>query len=350
MSEARRQQLLEWLLASSLPPEADIPKICREGRSLNQHAWLLGEIVALGDLPIESWEPVSMRERYLAGANALEQMPTGIHCRDLSCPGPGGKLALRLYTPSEPNTLPSQEPLPCILYLHGGGMVIGNLDSHAGLCARLSQSSGMAVLALDYRLAPEHPFPAALEDAQAAWFWLRAHAPELGIHPEKLAVAGDSAGGNLTAALIHLLLSQAAPDPASRPKAQVLLYPWLDMAQDWPSLQSMATGPVLSRAAIDWFRQQYQGKACTTALTDPRLSPLLAPTCGQEPPSFVLTCGFDPLRDMGQAYAQSRQAAGVDVEAVEYPGQIHAFLQAPAVFPDAQLALAHICAWLKAKL
>jgi len=337
------QQLYQWLLAPSLPSEAEIPEISRDGRLLNPRAWLLGEIVAQGDLPIENWEPVSMRERYLAGANALECLPTGISTQDLSCEGPGGKLALRLYSPVAP---PSTEPLPCILFLHGGGMVIGNLDSHSGLCARLSQSSGMAVLAVDYRLAPEHPFPAALEDAEATWHWLRAHAPELGLNPTKLAIAGDSAGGNLTAALVHLLLSQSEP----LPQAQVLLYPWLDLAQDWPSLQSMADGPILSREAIDWFRRQYLVQAHSTALTDPRLSPLSAPSCGQEPPSFVLTCGFDPLRDMGQAYAQSRKAAGVDVEAVEYPGQIHAFLQAPAVFPEAQIALTQLTDWLKTKL
>lgn len=342
MTEARRQELLTWLLSPVLPPEAEIPQIQRDGRKLSPRAWLLGELIALGDPPLESWEPHSMRERYLAGANALEIMPPAeaLTVKDLTCPGPDGALPLRLYVPTS-----ASRPLPCILYLHGGGMVIGNRDSHAGLCARLSHNSGMGVLALDYRLAPEHPFPAALEDAKATWHWLKNQATTLGLAPDKLALAGDSAGGNLTAALVHLLLSQGERGP----QAQILLYPWVDMAQDWPSLASMAQGPVLSRAAIEWFRNRYLGELNQEAYSDPRLSPFSAPSCGQEPPTYVLTCGFDPLRDMGQAYAQRRSEAGVAVTSVEYPGQIHAFLQAPAIFPEAQAALTQICQWLRAE-
>jgi acetyl esterase len=342
MSEARRQELLSWLLAPNLPSEANIPQISKDNRSLDKRAWVLGELIALGDPPIETWEPKSMRERYLAGAGALEQYPSEqeVSKQNLSIQGPGGPLAMRLYRSSQ-----AQTQQACILYLHGGGMVIGNLDSHDGLCARLCKESQVAVMALDYRLAPEHPFPAALEDTEAAWFWLSQQASTLGLDPNNLALAGDSAGGNLAAALTQLLVAKSAP----LPKAQVLIYPWVDLSLDWPSFESMEPGPVLSAAAIIWFRQQYLQDS-NLSLNDPRISPLHADNCSQEPPTYLLTCGFDPLRDMGQAYAQSRSEAGVKIKYIEYPGQIHAFLQAPKVFSDAQNALTDIAQWLKEQL
>ncbi|PIQ24452.1 alpha/beta hydrolase [bacterium (Candidatus Blackallbacteria) CG17_big_fil_post_rev_8_21_14_2_50_48_46] len=328
------ENIVNWLLAPEIPAQVKIPRIICEGRRLDPRAWLLGELIRLGNLPEQTI--FLMRERYQAGAALFEDPPTEINTEDLNCLSPNTSIPLRLY---RPNT--SQESLPCILYFHGGGMVIGSIETHDGLCRRLCKGTEAAVLSVDYRLAPENPFPAALEDAQSVWHWLQSQATENKLLPHKIAVAGDSAGGNIAASLLQDLLISGQASPC----AQVLLYPWIDMGFDWPSMKSMAEAPVLSTQDVHWFQEHYLPAWANPQA--PRLSPLQSSGRAQEPPAFVLTCGFDPLRDMGKAYAESRRQENIEVFYHEAQGQIHAFLQSPRVLPEAREVMRMLCQWLK---
>jgi acetyl esterase len=215
-----------------------------------------------------------------------------------------------------------------VAYFHGGGWVQGDLETHHGLCARLAQRARALVVAIDYRLAPEHKFPAAVEDCLAAYRWLRAHAGSLGGDPARVAVAGDSAGGNLSAVVSQL----AARAGEAVPTCQVLIYPAVDFALDTPSHRELAEGHVIPRERILWYTEQYlRGDADRTDL---RASPLRATDLRGQPPTLVVTGGFDPLRDEGLAYADRLRADGVDVVYREYPGQIHAFVSLTKAIPQ----------------
>lgn len=228
---------------------------------------------------------------------------------DISVPGPGGAIPVRVYRPSD------EAGRPLVVFFHGGGWVIGDLESHDGTCRALANASGAVVAAVDYRLAPEHPFPAAVEDAVAATRWLVDHAGDLGADGSRVAVAGDSAGGNLAAVVAITARDAGGPDLAF----QLLVYPATDARGGYPSLTENAQGYLLTENSMRWFYGHYAPDPA-----DWRASPILADLSGL-PPALVMTAGFDPLRDEGAAYAEALRAAGVEAELINYEGMIHGF-------------------------
>lgn len=254
---------------------------------------------------------VADRRRMLAGlAERIDHGPAAaVEARDLILPGPGGRMRARLY--ARPHASPAG-----LVYLHGGGWVAGGLDTHDGLCRRLAASSGVKLLAVDYRLAPEHPFPAALEDALAALRWTAEHAAELGLDVRRLAIGGDSVGGGLAAAI--------AQDPAAPALAlQVLLCPILDLANETPSRRAYAQGYFLERATLAADLRDYCGEA--PDLRDPRLSPLLANDLSGLPRALIHMAEYDPFRDEAAAYGRRLAEAGIGASVTCWPGMIHYF-------------------------
>ncbi len=244
-------------------------------------------------------------------------------------PGPAGPLAARIYTPVGL----TGRVTPACVYYHGGGWVIGDLDTHDGICRRLANESGCRVISVDYRLAPENKFPAAFDDAYAALVWTEANASDHQINPNRLAVAGDSAGGNLAAAVALQARLKGGPQL----KYQVLLYPVTQARADTPSMHDLAKGYFLEKASMDWFCDQYLPPEADP--NDPRVSPLAAKDVSGVAPAYVLVAGFDPLRDEGKAYAEKLKAAGVAVDFVAYDSMIHGFLGMEGLVPQATQAL-----------
>ena len=215
---------------------------------------------------------------------------------------------------------------PLLVYFHGGGFTFGDLDTHDGVCRLLCRHSGAQVLAVNYRLAPEDPFPAAVEDARAALAWAYANAGELGADPDRVGVGGDSAGGNLAAVVSQL----AAHDGGPAPVLQLLIYPAVDFTSRRRSRELFGEGFLLSNAEMDWFEANYLGPDRAHA-SDPRASPLLAEDLSGLAPALVVTAAFDPLRDEGEEYARALQAAGSPATLRRFPGFIHAFVAAAGV-------------------
>jgi acetyl esterase len=248
----------------------------------------------------------------------------------IEIPGQAGPIPARLYTPA---AIPASPPAPLLLYFHGGGFVVGDLDTHDGACRFLAAAAGVAVLSIDYRLAPEHPFPAAVEDAWAAFAWTAANAAVLGADPGRIAVGGDSAGGNLAA--VTSLLARAGG--GAMPAMQLLLYPAVDQVGGQRSRELFAEGFILTKEEIDWFEAQYLPDGAEE--DDPRVSVLRAPDLTGLPPAYVATAGFDPLRDEGEAYALRMREAGVRVALRRHPGLIHSFANQTAVSRTARGAM-----------
>ena len=257
---------------------------------------------------------------------------------DRSVPGPAGDIPVRLYRPA------GDEPPPLVVFFHGGGWTIGDLETHDGLCRALANRSGCAVLAVDYRLGPEHRFPAAVDDAWAATSWAAEHAAELGTAPGRLGVAGDSAGGNL-AAVVALLARDAAGGP--RIGHQLLIYPATDLTREWPSYRENAEGYFLEVRDMEWFEGHYVRSAADRE--DWRLSPAVAADHSGLPPALVVTAEYDPLRDQGEAYGELLKAAGVPVKVVRYPGMIHGFV-GMAVLDAARRAVEEMGAEVRSEL
>ncbi len=276
----------------------------------------------------------AMKSRLFNG----KEQPIG-KIEDRVVPGPAGDIRLRVYTPAGDGA----EALPALVFFHGGGFVIGDLDTHDDLCRCLANGSSCRVVAVDYRLAPECPFPAAVEDCYAAVAWIAEHKSEFGIAGD-VAVGGDSAGGNL-AAVVCQLAKSAGP----RIAFQLLIYPVTQLGQpDMPSMRENAKGYFLERDGMAWFTRMYCPD--TAHHRDPRLSPLLAADLSGLPPAYIVTAGFDPLRDEGIAYANKLDAAGVPVTQVNYPGMIHGFFSMRGLIPKAREAVAASAAALRAAL
>ena len=261
--------------------------------------------------------------------------------RNLVAQGPGGPIPLRVYRPAG---VAASVALPGLMYFHGGGWVIGDLDTHDVLCRQLTAEAGVTVVNVDYRLAPEHKFPAAADDAWAATRWTVAHASEFGVDAGRLAVGGDSAGGNL-AAVVAL---QARDAGAPIIKLQVLVYPVTDVAAESRSYQDFSEGYMLTRESMRWFTAHYL--AAAGQANDWRVSPLRASSHAGLPPALVVTAGFDPLRDEGAAYAAKLQQAGVLVDYVCYGGMIHGFAGMGKLIETGNRAVSHIAATLRQTL
>ena len=261
--------------------------------------------------------------------------------RELQMDGPQGPIPMRLYRPigSSAGSL-----LPVLVYYHGGGWVIGDLDTHDSLCRALCNESGCAVVSVDYRLGPEHRFPAAVNDALAATRWVRAQAAELKLDASRLAVGGDSAGGNLAA-----VVSIAARDSGDLPIAyQLLIYPATDQHRSAPSHTTNGEGYLLTRETMDYFSGHYISDPAQ--YPDWRASPLLHADLSKLPPALVLTAGFDPLRDEGAAYAEALTAAGNRASYVCFERQIHGFITMGKVLDEANTAVTMCAAALRRAL
>ena len=286
--------------------------------------------------------PEQARARVRAGAAAAAgpfkgKTPT---VTELAIPGPAETLPARVY---EPPGL-GLEDRPLIVYFHGGGWTIGSLDTCESVCRFLALNTPAVVLAIGYRLAPEHPFPAAIEDAAAAFGWAAANGSRLGIDPARIAVAGDSAGGNLAACVSLLARDGGGP----RPAMQALIYPVTDAVGGHRSRDEFATGFLLTKADMDWFERHYLPPGTDHA--DPRVSVLRADDLAGLPPAYVTTAGFDPLRDEGEAYANRMRDAGVKVTLRRHPGLIHGFANMTAISSTAHAAMLELSDALRADL
>ncbi|MGF1426888.1 alpha/beta hydrolase [Kitasatospora sp. LaBMicrA B282] len=251
-------------------------------------------------------------------------------------PGPGGPLPLRIYRAA------GSGPQPVLLYLFGGGWTLGGLDTGDAICRALTNAAGCTTVSVGYRLAPEHPFPAALEDCWSTARWLAEHAAELGGDPHRLAIGGDSAGGNLAAATT--LLARERSGPAFR--HQLLVYPNTDQFADTPSRRENTDPLLFNHRSVDWYRSHYLADPAHGH--DPLASPLRAADLSGLPPATVITAEYDPLRDEGEQYAERLRAAGVPVEATRYAGMVHGFFAMAGVLDDGRTALAQAARRLRA--
>jgi acetyl esterase/lipase len=282
--------------------------------------------------------PAARRQALRGLAEMADDAGEPADVRDLHCLGPGGEIGLRLYAPPGAG----ETILPGLVFFHGGGWVAGDLATHDGLCRRLASAAGCRLIAVDYRRAPEHPFPAAFDDALAATRWVAAHAGALGVDASRLAVGGDSVGGGLAAAV-----TQAARDAgAPRLALQVLICPILDADREAGSRADFADGYFISRAALARDLAAYLPAG--TRADDPRVSPLRADDLSRLPPAIVHTAEFDPFRDEGEAYAERLRAAGVPVRSERHAGQVHYFYAMARAIPAAHAAAALVGAQMRA--
>lgn len=257
-----------------------------------------------------------------------------VRAEDRTIDGPGGPLPLRLYHPGGPG------PAPITLFLHGGGFTIGTLDTTDGLCRALAAGAGSLVVSVDYRLAPEHPFPAGLDDAAAALDWVRDQAGAIGGDAGRIAVAGNSSGGNLAA-----VLAQRSRHHGPALRHQLLLFPALDRVAEAPSWRDHGDGLLLTAAMMRWFWRQYLPDP--TLAADPRVSPLRQADLAGVPSATIITAEYDLLRDEGEAYAAALEAAGVPVALRRWPGQLHDFVLMQGAVDAADAALAEAAAALR---
>ena len=291
---------------------------------------VLDMMKAAGRPPVNELQPEEARKMYRASRAALQpDLPEMAEVRDHSAPGPAGDIPLRLYRGR--GTKPG--PLPVLVFYHGGGYVIGDLDTHDYVCRKIANVAQCCVIAVDYRLAPEHKFPAAVEDSAAALRWIVKQAESLSIDPSRVAVGGDSAGGNLSANMAHLSRDGGVPPLCF----QMLLYPGTDTSMSQPSYKRDFTQFPLSIKAIEYFIGHYLRDG--NDYTDPRAAPLLAANFNQLAPAFVLTAGYDPLADEGMAYARKLEENGVPVTLVHMSDQMHGFLTMGRVIRASDLAL-----------
>jgi acetyl esterase len=286
--------------------------------------------------PLYAMSLAEARAADLASIRASGGEPEPVHqVANLTIPGPGGELPLRLYRPA------GQRPLPTLLYFFGGGWVLGTIDTADGVSRTLANSSGTLVAVVGYRLAPEHPFPAAIDDCYAAVRWVAGHAAEIGADPARLAVGGDSAGGNLAAAVV-LLARAGGPALAG----QLLVYPNTDQNADDESMRAADDPFLFNRHSVAWYRQHYLADPADVA--DPLASPLRAESLAGLPPALVITAEYDPLRDQGEAYARRLADAGVHVELSRYPGMAHGFFTMAGSVDASRAALEQAASALRA--
>ncbi|QOZ25673.1 alpha/beta hydrolase [Bradyrhizobium sp. CCBAU 51753] len=278
------------------------------------------------------------REYYRAARVVSNPEPPALESsKPVAIPAPHGAIPARIYTPK---TLRKSNGLaPCLVFLHGGGWVIGDLDTHEVACQKLAHEGELIVISVDYRLAPEHRFPAAVDDAVTATQWVAANAKQLGIDASRIVVGGDSAGGNLAA-----VVALTARDSGLKLAGQLLIYPATEFARTHASHREPETSVLLTHSVIPWFAAQYLGDADGS---DWRASPARAKSFAGLPPAYVLTAGADPLRDEGDEYAKFLKDAGVAVTYRHFPGQFHGFFTMGKLLNQANVAVTEISAWLK---
>ena len=320
-------------MLARLPPRMHVrlsgePSVTADGLTLDPHAQLIRALRRRRN-PHHLCEPTLQhgRARYRRECTLFRGGVTPVGAvRDLTFPGPGGPLRLRHYAPE------AEGPQPLTVYLHGGGFTIGDLESHDEPCRILCSHGAMHVLAVEYRLAPEHPFPAALDDARAALRWAQAHTAELGADPSRVGIGGDSAGGNL-AAVVSIETRGDRP-----PAAQLLIYPATDARNERPSSRRFGDGFFLSHEDRAAFTGYYLGGTGVDE-RDWRVAPLYAADLSGLAPALVVTAGFDLLRDEGEAYAEALRSAGTAVRTARVAGHGHGFLHMTGLSPAARQAM-----------
>lgn len=285
--------------------------------TLHPQAQAVLDLLNAAPTPLKALPPAEARaayDRFIVPRN-FDPAPVG-SVEDRMIPGPDGELRVRIYTPDT-----AKAPLPLFLFIHGGGFVIGSIESRDPQCRLICQDAGCIVVSLDYRMAPEHPFPAAPEDCWATLQWLRANAAEIGGDPARIAVGGESAGGNLAAGLALRARDSGGPVLC----AQILIYPLTDFfsEQDLPSYRLLDEDYFLTRDQMAWYRDCYTPGMSQT--DDLRLSPCKAHDLSGLPPAQIITAEFDPLRDDGKRYGERLAASGVEVEYTCVPGMIHGY-------------------------
>ncbi len=348
-----KRERLEYRAAralAALPPTTQVklsrrPPVRVDGQELEPEVQLtLALLERQGLAGIETLSPAQAREQVRRQALAAEGPTPEVGARrDLQVDGAEGLLAARLYSPGTADGPDADAPRALLVFFHGGGFVVGDLETHDEVCRLLCRHAGLHVLSVDYRLAPECPFPAAPLDGLAAFAWAVAHADELGADPERIGVGGDSAGGSIAAVVAQETLRRGIAAPAF----QLLLYPATDASTEWPSVDRFADGFFLTRAQMTWFREQYIRDA---DVHDPLLSPLLTSIDPALAPALIVTAGFDPLRDEGEAYATALDAAGVPVVLRRFPGLIHGFANMTGVSRVSRDAFLEVCGMVRALL
>jgi acetyl esterase/lipase len=291
--------------------------------------------LALGLPPIERMTVEQARESIRQRTPALGPVQQVKTVEEHHVPVADGTIGVRLYRPSP------TRPLPALVFYHGGGWVIGDLYTHDGICRAIANAAECVVASVDYRLAPERKYPAAFEDSYAALTWLAGHAPTLGVDPARLAVGGDSAGGNLAAAAALAARDRQGP----RLALQLLIYPVTAHAFDTASYRENGEGYMLTREGMKWFWNHYLARPEDGQ--QPYASPLLARNLGGLAPALVITAEYDPLRDEGEAYAKRLAEAGVPVTITRYPGLVHGFIRMINVLDPAKRALDEVAAALR---
>jgi acetyl esterase len=324
----------------SLPPKLQVllsgrPAVVIEGETLHPNMQLLLTLsLQANRARTLSHDDVAIaRKRMLFDTTRFGQSgPEVGSVRDLTVPGPAGPLRARHYAPM------SETPQPLLVYLHGGGFALGALESHDVPCRILCRKANVHVLSVDYRLAPEHPYPAAADDAVAAFRFGQNQAQTLGADPDAVAIGGDSAGGQLAAVVAQRTRGDRPP------RAQLLMYPSVDIGGEWPSHKLFSRGFFLTAVDIAWFNQGYL--AGRNGADDPGLAPLRAADLSGLAPAVIVTCGFDPLRDEGEAYAKALEHAGTKVTFWREHGLLHGFAHMAAVAPIASQAMDRVAAAL----
>lgn len=288
------------------------------------------------------WEqtPAEIRKSFAGLLQVTGPKDVGVGKVDnFTIPGPGGDIPARIYAP-----IAASGPMPALIYFHGGGFVAGSLESHDGLCRLLVEEGGFRLIAVDYRLAPEHVFPAAVDDAFAATQWIEQNASSLGIDAGRLAVGGDSAGATLAAIMTQMAREKGGVKLAF----QLLMFPGIDAGGHTASMEEFGTGYFLERKAIEHFHALYLPPDVDRG--SPRISPIKARDLSGLPPAYVMLAGYDPVHDEGLAYAEKLRAAGVPVTIADYPGLVHGFIWLQTILPQAREALAAAAKAVKAAL
>ncbi len=300
----------------------------------------LDQLAALNLPDVPALTPREARAQMELSAVMLGRPPAVARIEDRTIPGPAGPIRIRLTVPEGAG----EGPRPGLVYIHGGGWVVGSIGSHDNLCRSITALAGVSVISVDYRLAPEHPFPAGVDDAQAATEFVAEHADEFGVDPTRLAIGGDSAGGNIAAAVARRLRNEGGPPLAY----QLLLYPATDADMNTASYLENAEGYLLTRAAMVWYWDQYVPDPAQRL--DPDASPLRAADLSNLPPALILTAGYDPLRDEAEAYARRLTEADVPVTLSRYDGMFHGFLRRHAQLNQGKAALNEVADALRKAL